>query len=1268
MGNRLVTSRPPLGAGCLGQKLHWHAVQVEHYICNFGHIPLGQISARKINIHNCCAEAVSLFLDKKLLRENGFLVEPESIKPLAKGKSFMLQVSATRGRDEPEGTVELEWNLPVRGGPNYKIQLVADFVLPDLVLSTESIDFGRIIVGHRKRALLSFENNKAIPVEWAYVEPKSHLGRSSEGEDLAHWTPRLGKRKLLNRPEHTKASKGEKAVGVPHAEDRVLTASFAPDGAQLFTGTLQIRMRDNQRRKSIVVPLQQISLVVWVTGRGDVLRLEVRLVNPTDYPIEVFSTEFDEKYLAEERALTDYDGYHRGIVEVPLRQPGDGMWKQVAQRVVEVRKARKEEAEAAKAAKEEEEEGQPPPEADPEAEAAEARAAEELAALEAIAEQPDPPEELDASFYPYRVNGPDRVNAVLVGPPKSGMSTLARSLSKEDSRRVLKIDDVLDWVSKAPPSLHNDWNARTTGKKLAGGQAITTSEVAHLLKRRSELADCNTGVILDGLESQHLQPNQVLEAMLEAFKVEKVVLMTARGAPKHMEYSEHDLRPEAGEPAEDADAEDKAPAPEAAEGAVPEPPVLRPTVQAQALSRIFAALQGEVKNYIQELKAALPALEAAQKAAEDALAEVSAEKDQEPAEPGATLDPKSLETEEEIEAKQAAILEAKKAVAEAKRDLEFAQVDPEVAAVLAAQREAAQPPPSANGKAKSKAKPNAEVEEPPPPAEAYLELRDMAISTCERSVRGTWNAAAASGRPRKFPDAAAAEPIDVTAADFVPVLEDYVPPTEAHAVSSNLPKQRNLWSLAASLPLEDSVAVEIGFNAGHSSLLLLSAHPKLKVVAFDLCEHAYTKPCFDVLAAAFPGRLRLVPGKSQQTLPKWAADNEERALAPFLKGPGADLVHIDGDHDPAAARADLRNAKSVARSGAWVVFDDTCFSPLKAVWAEMLETKLISVPQRQFCATSRHSSYGIARYTPKAGKPEDLLWNLRPALEHRGRMRHVLVMAPTDHGQDSLLGYLSKHRTWPGKASSSKKLRPSTTERHQSHWISLPLRYSVGYQHDDMPCLMQLVAPHFADTQQITDCFPLVDGFLAVVDCAEGLTEPFCQVFGAAVARGLQPVLFLNKLDKLLSLETDNELCYQRLWRIVDRLNSMIEGLPSVRPLAVDDGSIVFGRGSLSVAESVGGWGFTLDQFLMATARRKAWTQEQVEKLRPRLWGDHFYNGRWGADGERGACKLVLEPVRGIFATLENPQAEPMARLKALPSSGLRLIQGFRVWGLGLGV
>ena len=54
-----------------------------------------------------------------------------------------------------------------------------------------------------------------------------------------------------------------------------------------------------------------------------------------------------------------------------------------------------------------------------------------------------------------------------------------------------------------------------------------------------------------------------------------------------------------------------------------------------------------------------------------------------------------------------------------------------------------------------------------------------------------------------------------------------------------------------------------------------------------------------------------------------------------------------------------RCCSSMMSSDCKVVFDDTCFSPLKAVWTEMLESQLITLPTRQFCLTSRH---GIARY------------------------------------------------------------------------------------------------------------------------------------------------------------------------------------------------------------------------------------------------------------------------------------------------------------------
>jgi len=284
-----------------------------------------------------------------------------------------------------------------------------------------------------------------------------------------------------------------------------------------------------------------------------------------------------------------------------------------------------------------------------------------------------------------------------------------------------------------------------------------------------------------------------------------------------------------------------------------------------------------------------------------------------------------------------------------------------------------------------------------------------------------------------------------------------------------------------------------------------------------------------------------------------------------------------------------------------------------------------------------------------------LLWDLSPALEHRGRMRHCLVLAPTDHGQDSLLGYLSRHRLWRGTAP-VRKLEPNTSKRHQSPWISLPLR--IHLRQDPIACLVNLVAPPFYSQEHFVDCFPIVDGVLVVVDAAEGFTHEFRTSFEEAVRYGLQPILFFNKLDKLLSLEPDDELCYRRLVAMIDELNDLLENSPqNLRQLSDSNGNILFGRGSLSVKDSIGGWGFTLDSFLAIQAAHKDWSEEQVARLRLRLWGDHFYTGRgWGVSGTRGFCKLVLQPLREIYAMLEIGDADSMAKLAALgvvPGEGL---------------
>ncbi len=45
---------------------------------------------------------------------------------------------------------------------------------------------------------------------------------------------------------------------------------------------------------------------------------------------------------------------------------------------------------------------------------------------------------------------------------------------------------------------------------------------------------------------------------------------------------------------------------------------------------------------------------------------------------------------------------------------------------------------------------------------------------------------------------------------------------------------------------------EIGFNAGFSSFAFLSAHPDIKVVSFDLGEHAYSRTAKALIDKKFP--------------------------------------------------------------------------------------------------------------------------------------------------------------------------------------------------------------------------------------------------------------------------------------------------------------------------------------------------------------------------------------------------------------------------------
>lgn len=112
--------------------------------------------------------------------------------------------------------------------------------------------------------------------------------------------------------------------------------------------------------------------------------------------------------------------------------------------------------------------------------------------------------------------------------------------------------------------------------------------------------------------------------------------------------------------------------------------------------------------------------------------------------------------------------------------------------------------------------------------------------------------------------------------------------------------------------------LEIGFNAGHSSLLFLIANSgATELTLFDLGSHAYVRPCIEYIRKQFPSvNMTYIEGDSTRTLPAFLAANLHK------KGI-YDLVHVDGGHDRDVVLSDVAVAIDLVAPGGLMILDDT---------------------------------------------------------------------------------------------------------------------------------------------------------------------------------------------------------------------------------------------------------------------------------------------------------------------------------------------------------
>ena len=308
------------------------------YVLDFGNVIKGMQRKKIFRLKNVGWQAVSLDIDKNTLTGFGLRVEPDKVVklpglPEPETTEFTVTF-ASKASKVHLGPLVQELRLDLKPGPPVAVMILANVTLPEVKISEEQISFGNVLVGRCQTHTIVMHNPKEVPAEWA-VKPPINGTTKDFGNFVC--SPNSG----------TLAPNAKIQVEVtftPNAERAYQTQlSFKPSVAGAKATALQVSGYGKELRCVCVPDTLELPPVMPHAAAS---ATSFELKNPTNYPIEVYSVEFDEAYVEEEAMLRDDTSaptlkQHDALLLRP-REPGDAFWSQVQ----EAHDARVHEAEA----------------------------------------------------------------------------------------------------------------------------------------------------------------------------------------------------------------------------------------------------------------------------------------------------------------------------------------------------------------------------------------------------------------------------------------------------------------------------------------------------------------------------------------------------------------------------------------------------------------------------------------------------------------------------------------------------------------------------------------------------------------------------------------------------------------------------------------------------------------------------------------------------------------------------------------------------------
>ena len=163
------------------------------------------------------------------------------------------------------------------------------------------------------------------------------------------------------------------------------------------------------------------------------------------------------------------------------------------------------------------------------------------------------------------------------------------------------------------------------------------------------------------------------------------------------------------------------------------------------------------------------------------------------------------------------------------------------------------------------------------------------------------------------------------------------------------------------------------------------------------------------------------------------------------------------------------------------------------------------------------------------------------------RIRNIGIVAHIDHGKTTLSDNLLAGAGMISDELAGRQLFMDSDEEEQARGITIDAsNVSMVHTYGGNEYLINMIdTPGHVDFGgDVTRAMRAVDGAVVVVDAVEGAMPQTETVLRQALKEQVRPVLFINKVDRLINeLKVDEMEMQIRLGRVIDKVNKLIKGM-----------------------------------------------------------------------------------------------------------------------------